>query len=116
MSRIKLAQITGNDLAIVPVDEPAPGRFDEVLGRANCAMGEEEPVLSEAVRALLIMTGCVARFAGNYWMVQRRSESGENQLVGIHRKKYRTQTGVPVNGSYEDWRRELNAFVGGLGS
>lgn len=119
MSRAKLAKLTGNELSHVIEDEStAPRGYEEVVGYANCAIGMEMPVLSDAIRALLIMAGCTAKFAGQYWMVERRNH-GQERPVGLHLRpgqKYRTQTGVPAHGTYEDWRKALNDFVGGLGS
>lgn len=116
MSRAKLARLTGNELSHVLEDEGAPGNYAEVVGYANSAIGMEMPVLSDAIRALLIMAGCTAKFVGQYWHVERRN--GGEKPVGLHLRpgqKYRTQTGVPAHGNYEDWRKALNDFVGGLG-
>src|SRR2546423_363319 len=116
-NRVKLAQLTGNDLDIgAEPTPPSPPGYKEVLGRADCALGMEEPVLSEAIRAMLIMSGCTARFVGNYWKVERRVEPDERTRGLRPGQVWRTQTGVPAQGTYEDWRRELAAFVGGLGS
>ena len=62
------------------------------------------------------ISGCTARFCGNYWKVERRNPDQPRDVHLRPGQKWRTQTGVTVNASYEDWRRELNAFVGGLGS
>jgi hypothetical protein len=118
MSRVKLARITGNDLYVATLEDVGfkpPGEYAEVVGPADCALGMEQPELSDAIRALLIMTGCVARFVGTYWKVERRvAITPLNAPIG-KAIRVRTQTGVRVDAGYEEWRQELNRFVGGLG-
>jgi hypothetical protein len=117
MKRVELArQVNMNDLESVSETLSNPG-YREVLGQGDAARGMDEPVLTDDIRALLIMTQCIARFMGTYWDVRRLSgidqpREWKPSQPGV---KWRALTGVPVGASFEDWRSALNSFVGGLG-
>lgn len=119
-SRVKLAKLTGDELAAdvetIVKDAPAvtnapattPGQLD---GAA--------PVLTEAVRALIIMAGCDVVFAGNHWLLRKKNITVDEErsyafATLANRRKIRLQTGVPLVATFEDWRAALNDLTGNL--
>jgi hypothetical protein len=108
--------MVGDDLSSETEQTRNPG-YREVLGHGDVARGTEDPVLGEEIRALLIMSQCVARWMGNYWDVRRLAGTDQPRDWVPSRPgvKWRPLTGVAANATFEDWREELNRFVGGLG-
>lgn len=117
MTRADLAKmVSAGDLGGTAEALTNPG-YREVLGAGDVARGEVEPVLGEEVRALLIMSQCIARWMGTYWDVRRVAGIDQPRdwtppRPGI---KWRPSTGVAANATFEEWREGLNSFVGGLG-
>lgn len=125
-ARVKLAQLTDDDLHVdgVQVVETAPKQQvvqpappAEVQARSAFGLA---PDVSDAIKALLIMAGCEAVYAGNHWVVRKTkvSEADEKAYAlskGGNRSKLRYQTAVGMGANFEDWRREVNALVGGFG-
>lgn len=117
-ARVKLASLTGDELAS-DVDTIVK---DSVLTGEQPGVtkgGGDVPHLTEAVRALLIMCGCDANYAGNHWVVRKTKISKEEEDAWAratmeNRRRIRFQTGVPLNGTFEDWRAALDGLVGGL--
>jgi hypothetical protein len=113
--KLKLAQVTGDDLSDELRDPPsaAEGEFRQVLGPAPASRGLSVPTLSDAVQALLIMHGLQAQYVINYWRVTRRKEGGQFP-VGVHVRpgqKYRMNTGVSKDGSFAEWQSAIKSFV-----
>lgn len=110
-ARLALAKMTGSDLID---DAPAqPGEYRQVLPSAAVSKGTNEPQISEAAQALLIMYGCQAQWVINYWRITRRNEPGQAP-VGVRVKpghRYRIETGVGGEGSFEEWQEALRNFA-----
>ena len=70
---------------------------DEVTQPAAIAQGVEAPDLGEGLRAMLIMSGCTAKFVLNYWMITH-GKTG-----------YRTN--VSTRNDFDEWRTALD-FLG----
>jgi hypothetical protein len=60
--------------------------------------GNDQPELSEAVTAMLIMAGCTATWNVGFWIVQG------NRGMRCH---------VSARNDFEEWRESLNRLVGG---
>lgn len=119
-SRVKLAQMTGDELASdVDVIVKESGTVYDAPGIDPAKVDGNSPSLSEAVRALLIMAGCEVTYAGNHWVVRKTKISvAEEQAWAMatlqNRRKIRFQTGLPLNASFEDWRKALFDLTGEL--
>lgn len=120
-SRTKLAKMTGDELAgdvdVIVKESGAP--VHDAPGIDPTKMDGNVPSLSEAVRALLIMAGCEVTFGGNHWVVRKTKISVvEEQAWAMatlqNRRKIRFQTGLPLNASFEDWRKALFDLTGEL--
>ena len=113
-ARLKLAQVTGDDLTDGERESALPS---EVLKPLHAPIDPAIPVLSDAARALLIMTGCTAQFVINYWRVTRVKETGKLPPgVTLPRgKKYREATGVSANAPFSEWQEVLANFTGEIG-
>lgn len=114
-AKLTLAKMTGDDLS--DATPAPPGEFRQVLGPAPASRGISQPPISDAAQALLIMYGCQAAFVINYWRVTRRNEPGQAP-IGVRMRpgqKYRIQTGVSSDASFEEWQKTLLDFVGEQG-
>lgn len=110
MSRVKLASVTGDDLAAEPVQ---PG-YRQVIPPTTSSAGSIVPKLSDAVQALLIMNGLQAQFVINYWRVTRKKETGpsKDQVLAMRPgQKYREATGASPQASFEEWQSVVKNFV-----
>lgn len=72
------------------VEPPAP----EIGTAANIAVGAVIPPIDKTIHAMIIMSGCIVRFVGYYWMVEHR--------------KTGNRTNVSLSNNYEEWRAALN--------
>lgn len=125
--RVKLASKVGDDLSCdvqVIINETAiePAVERHTLPsemHAGIATGQKDglvPMLSEAVRALLIMHGCIAIYGGNHWVVRKERITPEQEEAIAratlqNRRRMRVQTGVPLNATFEDWRQAVLSFA-----
>lgn len=71
--------------------------------------GDGAPEVSQAVQAMLIMTGLEARWAVGFWKVTVRDASKYVNMVGGGKSK-RWQTGVGPKATDADWMAEINRF------
>jgi hypothetical protein len=116
-SKLKLAKVTGDDLANEPVDSGHPlveaSNYRQVLGPTQASAGTVVPPISDAAQAILIMYGCCASWSINYWRVTRRKEPGQPPPGLILRpgQKYRIQTGVSANATFDEWQRVVKNFA-----
>jgi hypothetical protein len=113
-SKLTLAQVTGDDLAVDEEGKPAAHAYMQVLHPSPASKGIKATVISDAVQALLIMHGLQAQFVINYWRVTRRKEPGQ-WPVGSHARpgqKYRLTTGAGAEASFEEWQKVIKEFVG----
>lgn len=81
------------------MEDPVTRQHREIEEPAGCARGIEEPKLDDAVIALLVITGVRAKFCADHWVLMKDGPKGA--LRG----------GVPAEGTFEQWRVELNAIM-----
>lgn len=87
-------------------------RFNELGPNGPAAAGEATPELDGAITALLILSGCTARYMGSFWRIDRKE--GGAYLRGPPRSMaHRGFTHIHLSASFDEWRTTINLLKGG---
>lgn len=116
-ARVKLARLIGDELAAdvaTIVSDDLPDHNQSAI-----EMVGDQPKLTEAVRAMLIMAGCDASYAKNHWVIRRSKISRDEEeayarATLANRRKIKFQTALPVQSTFEDWRKAVNYLTDSL--